>query len=172
MIEETVQTIRFPRAMLAITIQELQVDGSNVWTFAVYCVLPTFARNSPFFPKNFCICLWLDFLSFQLAAALNASCLALLDSGVCMNGTFCGVNICDIDGKLILDPSLHYCEKATAQFTFAVKCSNFLWKVSDHFFLITLLQLNIFIISEHFSTFTKLWVKMWNLLNERDNYKV
>uniref|UniRef100_A0A0N5ALD9 RNase_PH domain-containing protein n=1 Tax=Syphacia muris TaxID=451379 RepID=A0A0N5ALD9_9BILA len=94
-IEQTVQSIRFPRAMLAVTIQELQIDGSN------------------------------------LAAALNASCLALLDSGISMNGIFCGVNICDLNGKLMLDPNLQFCQKASSQFTFAVKCSNFLWKTNS-----------------------------------------
>lgn len=91
-IEQTVESIRFPRAMLAVTIQELQIDGS------------------------------------ELAAALTASCLALLDSGVYMNGIFCGITVCSTAGKLKLDPSRNEAVGADAQFTFAVKSSHFLWK--------------------------------------------
>lgn len=63
--------------------------------------------------RNWCLIL------FEAAAALNAACLAALDSGVVMKGTFCGVAVALSSGNLILDPDYAQCHSADAVFTFA-----------------------------------------------------
>ncbi|CAG9540589.1 unnamed protein product [Cercopithifilaria johnstoni] len=55
----------------------------------------------------------------EAAAALNAACLAALDSGIIMNGIFCGVTVAVSQGNLILDPTCAQCSSADTVYTFA-----------------------------------------------------
>uniref|UniRef100_A0A0R3RS11 RNase_PH domain-containing protein n=1 Tax=Elaeophora elaphi TaxID=1147741 RepID=A0A0R3RS11_9BILA len=55
----------------------------------------------------------------EAAAALNAACLAALDSGIIMNGMFCGVTVAVSQGNLILDPGCAQCSSTDTVYTFA-----------------------------------------------------
>lgn len=59
-------------------------------------------------------------MNFQLiACAINAACLALMNSGMSMKMTLAGVHcIIDENGELILDPDQSRCETAQASLTF------------------------------------------------------
>ncbi|KHJ85339.1 hypothetical protein OESDEN_14938, partial [Oesophagostomum dentatum] len=52
------------------------------------------------------------------ATALTAIGLAVLDNGICIKAPFCGVEVCEVDGKLILDPDLRTESKADANWLF------------------------------------------------------
>uniref|UniRef100_A0A915B4Y6 Exoribonuclease phosphorolytic domain-containing protein n=2 Tax=Parascaris univalens TaxID=6257 RepID=A0A915B4Y6_PARUN len=86
-LEQTVDTIQYPHKMLAVTIQEMQSDGS------------------------------------EMAAGVTAVCLALLDSGIIMNGIFCGICVAHCDDTLILDPCRKIIINADSLFTFVFKSS-------------------------------------------------
>lgn len=60
------------------------------------------------------------FLYLQLiACAINAACLALLNSGMSMKMLLAGVHcVIDENGEVVLDPDQDRCEKAQASLTF------------------------------------------------------
>lgn len=54
-----------------------------------------------------------------MACAINAACLALLNSGISMKMLLAGVHcVIDESGELILDPDQSQCEKGQASLTF------------------------------------------------------
>ncbi|VDM68022.1 unnamed protein product [Strongylus vulgaris] len=52
------------------------------------------------------------------ATALTAIGLAVLDNGIVIRAPFCGVEVCEVDGKLVLDADARTESKATAHWLF------------------------------------------------------
>ncbi|KAK6735525.1 hypothetical protein RB195_018627 [Necator americanus] len=52
------------------------------------------------------------------AAALTSVCLAMLDNGISIRSPFCGVEVCEVDGKLVLDADAKTEAKAEAKWLF------------------------------------------------------
>ncbi|VDM38065.1 unnamed protein product [Toxocara canis] len=84
-IEQIVDCVKYPHKMIAVTIQEMHSDGS------------------------------------EMAASATSACLALLDSGIAMNGVFCGICVSHSGDTFVLDPCLKVAAEADSIFTFVFK---------------------------------------------------
>lgn len=110
--ETSLLTVLYPRSAITLQIHEMEDCGG----VSIHCA----ATTTLILFASILIPLFFLKLEFQLiACAVNAVCLALLNSGLSMKMLIAGVHcVINCDGDLIIDPDREQAENALASLTF------------------------------------------------------